>query len=155
MSDRINNPGKNDRSLTVAALKNSDELMAKSKEADKNEATCSSQPTFEESLGRLQQVVADLEEGSLELGESIERFEQGMSLLRACYEMLEQAEQKIEVLTGIDADGNPLTADFDAAATVTQPQKAAGKRKRKAASGKPETPSDNNAGEEEPENRLF
>ncbi len=88
--------------------------MAKSKTTDPKQAASGSAPAFEESLTQLQQIVADLEDGSLSLGESIERFEQGMSLLRTCYATLEQTEQKIEVLTGVDADGKPLTAEFDA-----------------------------------------
>lgn len=131
------------------------DLMAKSKQADKQDATSDSQPTFEESLGRLQRIVADLEEGSLGLGESIERFEQGMVLLKTCYQMLEHAEQRIEVLTGLDADGNPLTADFDASATATQPPKTTAKRKRKRPEGQSNAEADSDAGEEEPGNRLF
>jgi exodeoxyribonuclease VII small subunit len=73
--------------------------------------------SFEAALTQLQQVVSELEDGSLGLEPSLARFEQGVQLLRNCYQILEQAEQKIELLTGFDAQGNPVSAPFDAAAT--------------------------------------
>lgn len=72
---------------------------------------------FEESLGELQQIVSRLEDGSLPLEESMLQFEQGVGLLRQCYKVLEAAEQRIEILTGADRDGNPRTAPFDGSAT--------------------------------------
>ncbi len=68
-------------------------------------------------LAELQDLVRILEEGTLGLDESIARFERGISLLRRCYQALERAEQKIELLTGFDRAGNPVTAPFDANAT--------------------------------------
>lgn len=87
-------------------------------------------PAFEDALEELQRIVEELEEGRLGLGESIARFEQGMKLLRNCYDLLQQAEQKIEILTGFDANGNPLTEEFDASATHDESQAAAGRRRR-------------------------
>ena len=94
--------------------------------------------SFEESLSELQQIVNDLEDGTIGLEESMKRFEQGMALLKNCYLVLEKAEQKIELLAGFDAEGNPQTTPFDASATATQSGKTAGRRKRK----KPSVPSD-------------
>jgi exodeoxyribonuclease VII small subunit len=85
-------------------------------------------PSFEASLAELQQIARDLEDGTLGLEESIARFEQGTALLRSCYQILERAEQKIEILTGLAADGTPLTAPFDSTATIARPRPAAGKR---------------------------
>ena len=45
------------------------------------------------------------------------QFEQGVGLLRQCYQVLEAAEQRIEILTGADREGNPRTAPFDGSAT--------------------------------------
>ena len=70
--------------------------------------SCGDEPTFEAGLAELQNLVRELEEGSLGLDESIARFERGISILRRCYQALERAEQKIELLTGFDRDGNPL-----------------------------------------------
>ena len=87
----------------------------------------------------LQQVVADLEEGEIGLEESMSRFEQGMTLLRRCYSLLEDAEQRIEILSGRDADGNAVTEPFDASATHETSAPRAGRRKQ-ASKKKNETP---------------
>jgi exodeoxyribonuclease VII small subunit len=94
----------------------------------KDDGAC---PTFETCLEELQQIVSDLEDGTLGLEESMRRFEKGITLLRSCYTTLEQAEQKIQILTGLDANGNPQTAPFDATATIEQTKKSAGKRSTK------------------------
>lgn len=93
--------------------------------------------TFESALTQLQQIVHDLEEGDLGLETSLARFEEGIGLLRNCYRILEQAEQKIEILTGQDAAGNPVTEPFDATATFDggdKPAKKPGRRKGSAKS---------------------
>lgn len=95
------------------------------------------QPSFEQSLTELQRIVTELEEGSLGLEESMQRFERGMALLRGCYQALQQAEQRIEILTGFDAEGNPVLSDFDATATHDPARKTAGRRARRAGSDEP------------------
>ncbi len=55
-------------------------------------------PTFEESLQRLEQVVAKLEEGNLALEESLQLYEEGMAAYRRCQEMLQGAELKVRKL---------------------------------------------------------
>ena len=77
-------------------------------------------PDFEAALAELERIVQQLESGSLGLEPSLTRFEQGIGLLRQCYETLENAEQRIEMLTGLDADGNPRTAPFPAAETEVE-----------------------------------
>ena len=94
--------------------------------------------TFECSLALLQQIVHELEEGNLGLETSLSRFEDGIRLLRSCYRILEEAEQKIEVLTGVDADGNLVTEPFDAKATFEAGEKPAKKPGRRRATPKPE-----------------
>ncbi len=69
--------------------------------------------SFEEALARLQNVVHDLEGGQLGLSESLQRYEEGISYLTKCHQMLANAERKIEVLSGIDAEGNPVSRRFD------------------------------------------
>lgn len=84
--------------------------MAKAK---KKSQDSKSDISFEDALVELQQIVSDLETGSLGLDESLTRFEQGMGLLKECHQLLEQAEKRVQILTGVDADGEPLTEDFD------------------------------------------
>lgn len=73
--------------------------------------------TFEQALARLEEIVHLLEEGDLGLSEAMQRYEEGVKLLRRSYEMLEGAERKIELLSGVDAEGNPVTQPFDDTAT--------------------------------------
>ena len=87
--------------------------------------------SFEAALAELTAIVSDLEDGSIGLEESLLRFEQGMSLLRHCHQVLSAAEQRIEQLTGFDAEGNEVTAPFEATSTIDERQQSAGRRKRK------------------------
>lgn len=88
-----------------------------------------SPPRFEDSLAELQQIVSQLEGGTLGLEQSLGEFERGVKLLRTCYRILEGAEQKIELLTGINAQGEPETVPFDATATYDAKEQAVGRRR--------------------------
>jgi exodeoxyribonuclease VII small subunit len=68
---------------------------------------------FEQALAQLEGIVHQLEEGSIGLSEALARYEQGVHLLKKCYEMLERAERKIEQLTGVDASGKPIVAAME------------------------------------------
>ncbi len=83
--------------------------MAKSKEA-KEPKDC--QPTFEESLEKLGQIVVDLEEGEIGLADALARYEDGVKLLRQCYTLLESAERRIELLSGVGPGGEAITEPF-------------------------------------------
>jgi exodeoxyribonuclease VII small subunit len=68
--------------------------------------------TFEASLGELEAVVRQLENGDLPLDESLSVFEDGVKLSRECRERLASAERRIEVLMK-DNDGNMVLSDLD------------------------------------------
>ena len=72
-----------------------------------------------------------------ELG--VAEFERGVKLLRTCYRVLEEAEQKIELLVGFDAQGEPVTEPFDATATYDAKAQTVGRRRtaRKSAAKPP------------------
>ncbi|HAH47523.1 exodeoxyribonuclease VII small subunit [Gimesia sp.] len=102
--------------------------MAKKKSAQ------SETPLFEESLAELQEIVSTLEEGTAGLEESMEHFERGVKLLRSCYKSLESAEQKIEILTRVDENGNPVLEEFDSTASIdTKGPSKTGRRKSSSA----------------------
>jgi exodeoxyribonuclease VII small subunit len=67
---------------------------------------------FEESLAQLEAAVRDLEEGQLGLAEALARYEESVKHLKHCYQLLEAAEQKIELLTGVAEDGTACTEPF-------------------------------------------
>lgn len=64
------------------------------------EVTPLAELTFGEALGELEGIVRALESGELELEESLERYERGVALLRACRERLAGAEQRVTMLIG-------------------------------------------------------
>ena len=77
-------------------------------------------PSFEAALASLEAIVHDLEDGDLGLAEAMARYEQGIKHLRHCYDLLEQAERKIELLTGIDAEGRAQTVPFAVAEPLAE-----------------------------------
>lgn len=87
--------------------------------------------TFEAALKRLEEIVHLLEDGDIGLNEALERYEEGIKLLRQSYELLQRAERRIELLSGVNAEGNPATKPFDDTATFSldEPQKRRGRRR--------------------------
>jgi exodeoxyribonuclease VII small subunit len=91
-------------------------------------ATSCNDVSFEQSLAELESVVHDLEDGQLGLSEALSRYEQGVKHLKHCYQLLEQAERKIELLTGVTEDGTPCTEPFDESSEPLA--ETAGRRRR-------------------------
>jgi len=56
-------------------------------------------PDFEQSLADLESLVTQMENGDLTLEDSLNAFEEGIKLTRECQAMLDQAEQKVQILT--------------------------------------------------------
>ena len=95
--------------------------MAKKKRISSEQDTVAE--CFEESLAALEAIVGDLEDGSLSLADALARYEQAVKHLATCQKLLERAERKIELLSGVDANGNPITRPFDEAASETLQEK--------------------------------
>ncbi len=53
---------------------------------------------FEENIEQLEKIVQELENGNLNLDDSIKKFEEGMNISKKCNEILEEAEKKITIL---------------------------------------------------------
>jgi exodeoxyribonuclease VII small subunit len=67
---------------------------------------------FEASLGQLEQLVNQMEEGDLSLEDSLKAFEAGVKLTRECQQALADAEQKVSLL--MEKNGEIVTEPFDA-----------------------------------------
>ena len=106
--------------------------MAKKKLTPRDECAAS----FEESLEELEKIVAELESGKLGLSDALQRYEQGVKHLKSCQQLLERAERKIELLSGVDADGNPITQPFDESDDVSLEAKAAARGQRRTTGAK-------------------
>lgn len=68
--------------------------------------------SFEESLGRLEEIVRHLEKGDLPLNDSLSLYEEGTGLIAACSRMLDEAEQKVVKLRK-GPDRRPIESDFE------------------------------------------
>ena len=67
---------------------------------------------FEEALKRLEKIVEELENGSLSLDESLEKYEEGIKLSKMCSKKLEVARKKVEILLKSE-DGSVELKPFD------------------------------------------
>lgn len=101
--------------------------MAKKKPIPRDECVAS----FEESLEELEKIVAELESGKLGLSDALARYEQGVKHLKGCQQLLERAERKVELLSGVNADGNPITQPFDEGDVDSLEAKAAARGQRR------------------------
>lgn len=69
------------------------------------------QPKFESALARLEAIVTDLEKGDLPLEEALKIFEEGVRLSKSCLKVLEEAEQKVQILLE-DNEGGKQSMPF-------------------------------------------
>ncbi|MCQ2461214.1 MAG: exodeoxyribonuclease VII small subunit [Clostridia bacterium] len=60
--------------------------------------------TYEQSMEKLEKIVAQLESGELGLEESLKLFEEGTKLAADCNKALNDAEQKIYKLNGEEVE---------------------------------------------------
>ena len=67
---------------------------------------------FEAALEKLENIVNDLESGDVALEEALKKYEEGIKLARSCQVQLDDAEQKIKLLSR-DTKGNFLEKDFE------------------------------------------
>jgi exodeoxyribonuclease VII small subunit len=63
---------------------------------------------FEDALVELEKIVDDLERGDIGLDESMAAYEKGVKVLKQCQDILAKAEKRIAILSGKDAEGNPI-----------------------------------------------
>lgn len=73
--------------------------------------------TFKEASAELERIVRALEQGDLELEESLERYSRGVELLASLRERLANAEQRVQVL--VERSAAPVEAIDTTAAPST------------------------------------
>lgn len=66
---------------------------------------------FEESLSQLETMVENLDKGELSLEDSLEVFEKGIKLAGELQKSLDEAQQKVDILTSASAESG--TAPFN------------------------------------------
>jgi exodeoxyribonuclease VII small subunit len=110
-------------------------VTAKESASDKKSAE---KLSFEQALAELEAVVEDLEEGEIGLEQGLVRYEQGVKLLKECYRQLEGAQNRIELLNRVDADGRTISEPYDEAAqSLEEKSTSRARRRSRAAENKP------------------
>jgi len=94
---------------------------------------------FEAALVELEEIVHTLEDGEVGLSDSLARYEKGVKLLRQCYDMLDGAQRRIELLTAVDADGKPIVELIDDS-ELTLAEKAERRGQRRSSQGASNAP---------------
>lgn len=68
--------------------------------------------TFETALARLEQIVKELEGGSVPLDDLMKLYDEGTELVKLCTEKISAAEQKVRLVQM--KNGSPAEEDFEA-----------------------------------------
>ena len=90
--------------------------MPKSSEAQNEQ-------TFETAIGRLENLVAEMESEDLPLDRLIVNYEEGVKLVKTCQQKLAEAERKIEIIQQ-RAGADPELKAFDPEAKADSPAPA-------------------------------
>ena len=73
------------------------------------------EPTFDQRLERLESIVAELEQGELSLEPAIDRYQEGIGLLKDCHGLLQRYRKRVEELAQDAEDSlRPFADDPDA-----------------------------------------
>ncbi len=64
---------------------------------------------LEKSMAELEKIVSELESGDLSLDKSLRQFEKGVRISRECQAVLNEAEQKVQLL--MDGEAQDVTAE--------------------------------------------
>ena len=68
-------------------------------------------PTFEDNMHRLEQIVRAMERGDVPLEESLKLFQEGTELVRKCGKILDEAQLQVKKIATA-SDGTPIEEDF-------------------------------------------
>jgi len=71
--------------------------IAMAKEEAKNDV---GKLTFEQAIKELTGIVGKIEQGDIELQDSLKQYERGMDLIKHCRKILQEAEKRIEKISG-------------------------------------------------------
>ncbi len=113
--------------------------MAKKRTSDDT----ADEPTFEEAMESLETIVRRLEQGGGPLEEALGDYSHAIGLLKTCNSRLEKAERRVEILSGVDAQGNPVTRPVEALQSTLEEKQQSRSSRRTAATSTPPSDSSN------------
>ncbi|MBX3422794.1 MAG: exodeoxyribonuclease VII small subunit [Pirellulaceae bacterium] len=70
-------------------------------------------PQLEPAMAELEQIVRRLEQGGGTLEEDLTGYSRAIGLIQLCHQRLAKAERTVELLSGVDSEGNPIAQPFD------------------------------------------
>jgi exodeoxyribonuclease VII small subunit len=79
------------------------------------------EPSFEDAVKRLSDIVQRLERGDLPLEESLALFEEGVGLSKTSQTKLDNAQKRVDELLGVDKGGKPATKTFEMRGHSSEP----------------------------------
>ena len=79
------------------------------------------EPSFEDAIQRLDEIVAGMEESQLSLEEMISSYEEGVRLLKLCRQRIDGARRRVEVISGDLEGGKASLAPFDSDSSEDSP----------------------------------
>jgi exodeoxyribonuclease VII small subunit len=82
-------------------------------------------------MTELEQIVRRLEQGGGTLDEDLADYAKATELIKLCHGRLSEAEKTIQLLSGVDADGNPITEPFGSSGSATLEEKQADRSRRR------------------------
>lgn len=94
------------------------------------------EPSFEEAMEELETLVRRLEQGGGALEQALCDYAAAIGLLKSCNGRLETAERRVEILSGIDAQGNPVTRPVAESDSSLEEKQQSRSGRRSAASAK-------------------
>ncbi len=104
------------------------------------------EPSFEDAMQRLDEIVAGMEDSQLSLEEMISSYEEGVRLLKLCRHRIDGARRRVELISGDLEGGKATLTPFEEGATgeetadhaeKTRPASGANRR-RKAPEAEPD-----------------
>jgi exodeoxyribonuclease VII small subunit len=93
--------------------------------------------SFEQALKRLEELVRRLEQGNAPLEQSLTEYAEAVELLRVCQGKLDDAQGRIEVLSGFDSNGQPIVRPLSSEASTTLEEKRSARSSRRSANPEP------------------
>lgn len=91
-------------------------------------------PPLEPAMSELEQIVRRLEQGGSTLDEDLTDYARATELIKLCHGRLTDAEKTIQLLSGVDAEGNPIAQPFaNSSGQATLEQKQAERSRRRSA----------------------
>lgn len=90
-------------------------------------------PPLEEAMSELEQIVRRLEQGGSTLDDDLTDYARATQLIKLCHGRLTEAEKAVQLLSGVDANGNPITEAFEGTSATSLEQKQADRSRRRSA----------------------